>query len=168
MRTIESTSGLPDPSLPKARSLARNHAATLTIAAGHVSAEVVEADVVHRVRIDVPAWREPTRTNALRLITAATPRELAAGDLPDALEADFRRHGVDIAVRPEGRTSTCDCRARRRPCVHVLATVYSLAQLVDERPALAVDLRSPGATVTLPSADWIRVTDLDAADFYGD
>jgi uncharacterized Zn finger protein len=170
VKTIESTAGLPNPLLPKARSLARNHAVTLSVATGRVDAEVTAAGVIHRVRIDVPPWPEPTRTEASRLATEAarTHRGLAAGDLPDTLVADLRRHGINTAVRPDEHTSICDCRSRRRPCVHVLAAVYALAQLIDERPALSMELRSPGPAPAARSADWIPVTELAAADFYGD
>jgi hypothetical protein len=90
-----------------------------------------------------------------------------ADDLPDALEAEFRRHGITVAARPDDRTSGCDCRTRNRPCVHLLATVYAVAQLVDERPAVLLDLHTPGTATPAPATDWLALTDLDAENFYG-
>jgi uncharacterized Zn finger protein len=163
VRTIERTTGPPNPLLPKARNLAR-HRATLSVGPGRVEAEVASC----QVRIDVPAWPEPTRAEVSRLAAEAATRHhgLAAGDLPDALVADLDRHGIAFAVRPDETTSTCHCRTRRRPCVHVLAAVYALAQLVDERPALALELRSLDLAPTDPSPDRIPLTSLRGEEFY--
>jgi uncharacterized Zn finger protein len=165
VRTIERTDRPPNPLLPKARSLARNQAVTLSVTPGRVDADVVDRGAAHRVRIDVPRWPEPTRAEAARLVADAGHRGLATGDLPDAIEAQLRGRGIATAATPEADTSGCDCRTRRRPCVHVLAAVYALAQLVDERPALAVELRS--VEVAAPSSEWIPVTHLHATAFYG-
>lgn len=175
VRTIERTAGPPNPLLPRARSLARNHTVTVSVTPGRIDAEVVVARATHRVRIDVPPWPEPTRADVSRLLAEAVQAHggpahggPAHGDLPDALAADLTRRGIAAAVRPDEDTGTCDCRTRRRPCVHVLATVYALAQLVDERPVLTFEARSLDVPPAGPSPDWIPVADLDAAGFYGD
>ena len=170
VRTIERTDGPPNPLLPKARSLARNHAVTLLTAPGRIEADVADRGGAHRVRINLSLWPETTRAYASRRAAEAATahRGLAPGDLPDALEAELSGRGIATAERPDADTSTCDCRSRRRPCVHVLATVYALAQLVDERPVLAVELRSVDGAPPAPSPDWIPLTHLRAATFYGD
>lgn len=165
VRAVEPTTGGPNPLLPRARSLARNHAVTLSVAAGRVDAMVTVTGTAHTVHLDTPLWTEGALATALRLV--AGHRDAVAGDLPDALEAEFRRHGIVVAVAPDERTSGCDCRTRRRPCVHVLATVYALAQLVDERPAVLLDLFTSGTPTPAPATDWIALADLDAAHFYG-
>ncbi|GIJ70647.1 SWIM zinc finger family protein [Virgisporangium ochraceum] len=165
VRTVEPTTGPPNTLLPRARSLARNHAVTLSVTAGRVDATVAVTGTTHRAHLHVPLWTEQTVEAALRLV--AGHGDAVAGDLPDAVEAEFRRHGIAVAVRPDECTSGCDCRTRRRPCVHVLATVYALAQCVDERPAVLLDLFTSGAATPARSTDWIALTDLDAAHFYG-
>lgn len=155
VRTVERMDGPPNPLLPKARSLARNRAVALSVAPGRVDAEVVDGGRVCRVAWEVAPWPD-----AAARIAAA--HDSPAGDLPDALAADLAARGFPVADRPDA--ATCGCRSRRRPCAHVLAAVYALAQLVDERPVLAIELRS----VTVSSSpDWIPVADLDAATFYG-
>jgi uncharacterized Zn finger protein len=169
VRTVESTSVAgPNTLLPRARSLARNHAATLATSTGCVTAEVATSGQVSKVRIDLPVWSPDVQAEAARLIakSLADNRGLATGDLPDALEADFTGHGITFAVGLEDQTSTCDCRTRKRPCVHILATIYTLSMKVDERPALAVELRSTGSQAA-PAPDWILLSDIDPADFYG-
>ncbi|GAB3364688.1 SWIM zinc finger family protein [Modestobacter lapidis] len=160
----------PNRLLPRARSLARNHAVTLTIRTHRLDADVVDSGAVHRVRIDLPIWPEKTQTDAGRLIARAraVTRGLGPGDLPDALDAEFRQHGIRVAVALDQQTAACDCRSRRRPCVHVLATVYALTQLIDERPVLTIELRSSRAEVAEPTgAGWIALSDLDPAGLYG-
>ena len=94
---------------------------------------------------------------------------LAVGDLPDMLEADLKHHGISIAVELDRQLAACDCRTGKRPCIHILATIYTLVQLIDERPALAIELRSSGSEVAVQSdPGWIELTEIDAASFYGD
>ncbi|MFI6581596.1 hypothetical protein [Embleya sp. NPDC050493] len=172
MRTVESTVvAAPNPLLPKARSLARNHAVTLTVEGGRIDAAVVTSGRPHRVRIDVPRWSAREQADAERLIAEALAdhRGLAPGDLPDTLEADLRHHDVGIAPALADLDAGCECRTRQRPCVHVLTTLYALSQQLDERPVLAVELRSSGAKpATPPDPDRIEITAIDVAGFYGD
>jgi uncharacterized Zn finger protein len=168
VRTIESTStSSPNGLLPKARTLARNSTTVVAVGTGHIEADVSVSRTVFRVRIDLPVWPDQTQTEAGHLIAKATAGHLmtATGDLPDALLADFARHAITIAAPLEEHRSSCTCRARRSPCVHVLATIYALARLVDERPALAVDLRSVSAK-TVADPDWVLLSDLDPASFF--
>jgi uncharacterized Zn finger protein len=172
LRTIESTTvTTPNPLLPKARSLARNDAVTaLTTATGHVEAEVVVRDVTHHVHIQLPRWAGRTQADATELLAAALTGNigLAPGDLPDALEADLNRHGIDIAVATGEQDADCTCPTRRTDCVHVLATLYTLVQRIDETPALAISLRTPTPEpAEQPDPGWMSLTDINAADFYG-
>ncbi|MCP2169108.1 SWIM zinc finger family protein [Goodfellowiella coeruleoviolacea] len=172
VRAVESTAvTTPNPLLPKARSLARNDAVTtVDIAPGRLTAEVVDRGRHHRVTIDIPLWTGQVRLVADRLVarSLAEHRGLAPGDLPDALAADLASHGIDIAVPTDAQTATCTCASRRRPCSHVLATHYALAQRVDEQPALALTLRAPRRTGHRQGdPDWIDLREVDAAAFYG-
>src|SRR4051794_39957306 len=172
MRTVETTVvATPNPLLPKARSLARNHAVTLTVGSGRIDADVITADRPHRVRIDVPRWSAREQADAERLIAQALAdhRGLAPGDLPDTLEADLRNQDVGIAPALDDLEAACECRTRQRPCAHVLAPLSALSQQWDKRPVLAVELRSSGAKPAAPTdPDRIEITTIDAAGFYGD
>ncbi|ABW09965.1 zinc finger SWIM domain protein [Parafrankia sp. EAN1pec] len=174
VRTVESTSTAgPNAQLPKARTLARNSTTVVAAGAGHVEADVTVSGEVCRVRLDLPVWSDETQAEAGRLVAKAMAehRGMVAGDLPDTLEEDLRDHAINIAVPLEEQPGSCSCRARKRPCVHILAVIYALAQLVDERPALAVELRSATANAAGAGAgavDWIALSELEPAGFYGD
>ncbi|MEU9336278.1 SWIM zinc finger family protein [Streptomyces sp. NPDC048290] len=171
VRTVESTvASAPNPALPKARSLARNHAVTLSVGTGSVEADVMVSGTGQPVRLQLPCWSDQERADAERLMAKALDehRGLAVGDLPDSLEADLRRDGIGIAVPLDDLTAHCSCRVRRRPCVHVLATLYALSQRVDERPRLAVELRTSAWEPATPAdPDWTPLAELGVADFYG-
>ncbi|MCO1581183.1 SWIM zinc finger family protein [Crossiella sp. SN42] len=162
LRTVEPTRVTrPNPSLPRARNLARGDGITdLTMAPGLLTAGSGQ----YRVRIEIPLWPAEPAALAAKLL-ADLPPSLVLGDLPDSLAAELRAHDIDIAPPPEELTPHCDCRDRRPLCVHVLAALYALVQAVDERPALAVELRGVTATTTDP--DWIPVSELSVAGFYG-
>lgn len=171
LRTIESaTVTVPDPLLPKARSLVRNDAVTsLSLGAGRVDGVVGVRGVSHHVRIELPLWDDRARRYATRLLADARTGDpgLASGDLPDSLEVELGRHGVAIAVPAGERVVECSCPARRSPCVHALATLYALVRRIDEHPAVAVEVRgvvSDSSPVT--DSAWIRLTDLNAQGFY--
>lgn len=172
LRAVEPTAvSAPNPALPKGRSLARNSAVTLALEPGRVTGEVSAGKAAQHVRIDLAllSGREREDTERLRDKALAEHRGLAPGDLPDELEGGLRELGIDLAVPVNEQEATCDCRSRQRPCAHILATLYALVQRVDERPALALELRLPGGTEPEPaSPDWIPLTELDAAAFYGD
>ena len=149
VRAVESTAVTrPNPLLPKARSLARNNAVTdLRTEPGRITATVSG----HTVHIGLPLWTE-------------APEGVVAdhtGDLPDEL-ADT----LTVAVPLAEQHTECGCRARTPHCAHVLATLYTLAQRVDERPVLAVTLRYPLAAPIDPN--WLPLQEIDVAGFYGD
>jgi len=160
----------PNALLPKARSLARNHAVELTTEPGRIEARVTVSGAVQPVRVEVPMWSRQTRAEVRLLLekSAAEQPGLIAGDLSDTVEADLRRKGIAIAAGLDDLDAECACRGRKRPCVHILATLYALAQLIDERPALAVELRGGAAEAVDPPSRWVALTALDAATFYGD
>lgn len=172
VRTVAATAASgPNALLPKARTLARNHAVELTTEPGRIEARVSAADAVQPVHIDVPLWSPQTQAQVRRLLEKSLAEHpvLIAGDLSDPFAADLRREGIPIAAGLDELRAECACRSRKRPCVHILATLYALAQQIDERPALAVDLRG-GATdpVAPPPPGWVALAALDPVAFYGD
>ncbi|WHT17427.1 hypothetical protein N8J89_30480 [Crossiella sp. CA-258035] len=151
----------PNPSLPRARNLARGDGITeLTVAPGLLTASSGQ----YRLRIEFPLWPAESAMVVGKAL-ADLPPSLMPGDLPDALAAELRAHDISIAPAPEELTAHCDCRDRRPHCVHVLAALYTLVQAVDERPALAVELR--GVITTTADPDWIPLSELNVAGFYG-
>ncbi|MER7006091.1 hypothetical protein ABT297_24040 [Dactylosporangium sp. NPDC000555] len=172
LKTIETSNvAVPNSLLPKARSIARNDGVTsLTIQAGRIHATVALRGITHAVQIQLPPWDSQTSRRVAWLTSNARAGHpaLAPGDLPDALEADLRREGIGIAVPAEEQTVECTCPARRTHCVHALATLYTLAQRIDERPAIAVDLRGDASEhATPPDPGWMSLSAIDANDFYG-
>lgn len=141
-----------------ARDLARHHAVALTTGVGLVEA-VVDASPV---RITFPTWSGGDRGLAWALARGC-PGD-SAGDLPDTLAGELGERGIDIAAPWDAH---CRCRARQRPCVHVLATVYALVLRLDERPVLALELRSDPDDSPPGDPDWIPLGELDAERFFG-
>ncbi|WP_433425229.1 SWIM zinc finger family protein [Microtetraspora malaysiensis] len=170
LRTLQSPTAAPDRRLPKARSLARNNAVTIaTIGPGLIEAESSTGDVSHHVRIQLPCWADQVLADATALIDNALAEAaggLAPGDLPDELAPVLSRR-VGLAVPLDQLTTHCTCSERRTPCLHILATLYTLTQRVDEHPKTAIELRMPNPSPghQLPP-DWIALADLDPAIFY--
>ncbi|MCK2239810.1 MULTISPECIES: hypothetical protein [unclassified Crossiella] len=162
LRTAEPTRVTrPNPLLPRARKLSRDYSITgLTIVPGQLTATMG----AHQVQITVPQWPAETLTLVTTLLADHPPA--APGDLPDTLATTLHRAGVEIAPPSDSLLAQCDCRDRRAHCVHVLVTLYLLVQAVDERPALAVELR--GAVITGPAdPDWVPLGEVSVAGFYG-
>jgi uncharacterized Zn finger protein len=177
LRTIESTAAAtPNAQLPEARRLARAGSVTLTsVSAGRVDAEVAAKQKSYAITIEVPGWDEAALARVREALGAAAVGDRgASGDLPDAPVAELRGAGISVAATPAECTATCACTSRRAPCLHHLATVYALVQLIDEEPALAVRLRSDGSVAVGPAdpgsreaSDWIDLSEVDPASFYG-
>lgn len=169
LRTVERTRGTPNPLLPRARSIARNQQAVLTLAPGLVTAAVSEKAGIATVRIELPTWpADVDRTAALHLRQFSARRpDSPAGDLPDSLADDLAEAGVPIAASLDEIVATCTCRARRRPCAHILATIYAVVLRVDEQPRLAVELRTERPRTAGPAdPGWIPLTQIDPSTFY--
>ncbi|MGW6377026.1 hypothetical protein ACWFRB_13285 [Rhodococcus sp. NPDC055112] len=175
LRTIESTAAsAPNAQLPQARRLARGGSVTLTgVSAGRVCAEVAAKQRSHAVTIEVPRWDDAALALVREVLGAPGLGGGASGDLPDGPVAKLQGAGIAVAATPAECGATCSCTSRRAPCLHHLAAVYALVQLIDEEPALAVRLRSDDS-VAVGSAgagspegpDWIALSEVDPASFY--
>ncbi|SDC54437.1 hypothetical protein [Rhodococcus tukisamuensis] len=175
LRTVESTAAsAPNPALPQARSLARNGAVHLAeVRAGRIRAEVTVRGKSFPVALEVPVWTTKEAAAVRRLLdrAGARDRRVSAGELPDALVADLLAKDIAVAPPIAEHAATCGCTGRRRPCVHHLAVLYGLVRKVDEEPAVAVALRQNGgrsAEAASPESNWIVLTEVDPAGFYGD
>ncbi|MFN3601914.1 MAG: SWIM zinc finger family protein [Dietzia sp.] len=166
LRTIERTQGKPHPQLPKARSLARNQKAALTIGPEGIAASVADGSSTHYVSIQIERWNADQTTSAVPILAARYTASVV-GDLPDSLADALTKAGAPIAVTLDELTSTCTCRTRSRPCAHILTALYGLVLLVDERPTAALELRADDLPVISGTYEnWIGLATLRAAGFY--
>ena len=105
LKTIEtSTVAVPNPLLPKARSIARNDGVILlSIHAGQITATVTQRRATHSVHIQLSRWDDRTSRHVTRLLsdTRADSPSLTPEDLPDDLEAVLNRERIAIAVPAE-------------------------------------------------------------------
>lgn len=169
LRTIERSGRAPNPHLPKARTLARNQHVTILIEAQTITGTVTDGASAAHVHLTVPAWNKSQNTAAAPLFLRARKAHAGAviGDLPDSLADDLNALSVPVAEPLETLSATCTCRARTRPCVHILATIYALILRVDEQPELAVQLRATAAQLTEPTrSGWIPLLQLAPANYY--
>lgn len=166
LRTIERTDGPPHPQLPKARSLARNQKAALAIALGTITASVTDGSATHQTNIQLHPWNASQAALAEPLLVHL-PSATVVGDLPDSLATTLTKAGAPIAVPLAEIAEGCTCRARTKPCVHVLTTLYALVLLIDERPMTALNLRTgelqPGNDI---DENWIALASIRPEAFH--
>lgn len=166
LRTLERTSGVPNPQLPKARSLARNQQATLALAFDNITATVVDSATTHHVVIPITRWSEAEQA-AADLLLADTHTQSVVGDLPDQLIGTLTNATVSIAISMSDLTGSCTCRSRTKPCAHILATLYGLILLIDERPVTAIEIRTNSLQIDRATdPGWMPLTAIRAENFY--
>lgn len=164
LRTVERTTGLPLPGLPKARTLARNRQVALDVAAHPIAATVTDGTRSHTTVLPIRRWDEGHLRRAWEMLRGSAS---ATGDLPDDLAGALKDAGVVVAIPLEEVPYACSCRSRASPCAHVLAAVYALVLLIDERPQTAVDIRTGGAPQEAePGPDWVALATLSPEGFY--
>lgn len=166
LRTVERTDGPPRSNLPKARSLARNHKVELVLS-GSPTATVHDGTSTSTVVLNLAPWTEKEARAAADVLSAYRPDP--SGDLPDDLLAQLTEADVSVTPDTPDETATCTCRARKRPCAHILAAIYALVLQIDERPVTALELRStavPWGDGAGTSTAWIPLDAIDAATFF--
>jgi uncharacterized Zn finger protein len=133
---------------------------SLGISTSLVTGLVVDDDgETYRARIAVRAysaadWRRIERALAAEAVHAA---RLLAGDLPDDLDSLLTGYGLslfpteltDIALE-------CSCAAWHKPCAHVAATCYVLAESFDADPFGILAWRGRGRTELLDNLRELR------------
>ncbi|WOC13841.1 SWIM zinc finger family protein [Gordonia sp. MP11Mi] len=159
------TATAPNGSAPNARRIARNKGVTLEIDGRQVAARIHrggEASVAH---LEIAAM-EPAVVVALR-------EEMGSRTEPDdTVHAALRARGLRPAAVLEA--ADCSCRARKTMCVHVLAALYSLAELVDHAPSTLLGMQSghgPAEDADVDSVDgppprWTPIAALSVRDYY--
>ncbi|MFC8933486.1 hypothetical protein ACFT1A_15535 [Rhodococcus sp. NPDC057135] len=177
LRTVERTAASgPNPSLPTARTLARNGSVEFTaVSSGTVVAEVSTKAKTSSVTIGVPLWTKSEIAAVKSLLRSAgkANRSVCTGELPDSVVTELQARNIAVAVDLSECTASCNCSGRRSPCVHHLAAIYALAGRIDEEPVLAVTLRSAPdkagkKSASTQSPEWIPLSDIDIRSFYGD
>ncbi|WP_194835851.1 SWIM zinc finger family protein [Nocardia sp. XZ_19_369] len=155
----------PEPLLPRARSVARNHGVQATIEGRVVRATIHrggEASVIH---LEVA----PLTRAAITAIGEVLPDTTVLTD-------EMHRAVVDAGctVAPVLAGTDCSCKARSARCLHVLAAFYDMARRVDENPRLALEIQgyfqaaqddSP-APVEVPR--WVPINTFDPANYFGE
>lgn len=175
LRTVEQTAASgPNPSLPTARTLARNGSVEFTVSSGTVVAEVSTKAKTSSVTIGIPLWTKSEIAAVKNLLRSAgkANRSVSTGELPDSIVTELQARNIAVAVDLSECTASCNCSGRRSPCVHHLAAIYALAGRIDEEPVLAVTLRSAPdkagkKSASTQSPEWIPLSDIDIRSFYG-
>ncbi|NUP28945.1 MAG: hypothetical protein HOQ36_25115 [Nocardia sp.] len=158
----------PEPLLPRARSIARNHGVQAVTEGRIVRAHIHRGGQASVTHLELAPLTRTTVT-ALTALIGADPT-LLTDEMHTAARA------AEIPVAPELAAIDCSCSARTLRCVHVLATFYDLARRVDEDPRLSLDLQgfgapepgaAPGDSGPAPEAPrWIPLHTVDPAVFF--
>lgn len=151
----------PNPAVPRARSLARNNCVNLTVDGRSVkglTAAGGQASVAHL----------EFATFAPELVSALT-EDLAHGVPDDRLHETLTAAG--LSPTPVVVGADCSCKARGDRCLHILATLYALATLIDHEPTTALTVQGyvPGTepqTGNGPIPRWTPLSAFDIHDYY--
>ena len=160
------TATTPNTLAPRARRMAGNGGVTLEHTGRQVTAHIhrgAEASVAH---LEFAPMRGET--------VAALREILGSRSEPDD-EAHAALRGRGLRPAPELVAADCSCRARTTMCVHVLASLYALAEKIDHEPMTALVIQSFGSadhgtdgapTPTGPPPRWTPLAGLDVRDFF--
>ncbi|GAA0920605.1 SWIM zinc finger family protein [Virgisporangium aurantiacum] len=139
---------------------------SLTISTSVVTGLIVDDDGdTHRARVGVRAysaadWRRIERALAGEALYLA---RLLAGDLPEDLDRLLAGYGLSLL--PTDLTEIaleCSCPDWKRPCGHLAATCYALAEQFDADPFGILAWRGRGRTELLDNLRELRVAPLPA------
>ncbi|WP_433656345.1 hypothetical protein ACQPW1_34610 [Nocardia sp. CA-128927] len=155
----------PEPLLPRARSVARNHGVQATVDGRIVRATIhrgSEASVIH---VEVA----PLARAAITAIGEVIPDTAVLTD-------DMHRAVVaaDLTVAPVLAGTDCSCKARIARCLHVLAVFYDMARRVDENPRLALEVQGyflaaqDDSPVHVEVPRWVPINTFDPANYFGE
>ncbi|MBF6453976.1 hypothetical protein [Nocardia cyriacigeorgica] len=156
----------PDPLLPRARSIARNHGVQATVTGRIVSAHIHRGGQASVAHLEVAPMPRPAIDAIATII----------GPDPVTLTDEMHRGLIDAGTTPAPTLVAvdCSCSARTDRCVHVLAVLYDMARRIDETPRLALEIQGyftaadapPGAEATVEPARWIPLNTLDPVGWF--
>ncbi len=152
----------PEPLLPRARSIARNDGVRLEIEGRTVRAHLHRGGQASITHIEVEPLSRAAVTTIGHTITD-----------PTVLTDEMHRALLDAGFSPAPTlmNSDCSCSARTARCLHVFATLYTIARRVDENPRLALELQGyfdATAESDAPAQEqrWTPLHTLDPAAFF--
>jgi uncharacterized Zn finger protein len=153
----------PDPLLPRARSIARNHGVQATIEGRIVRGAIHRGGQASVTYVEMA----PLPRAAITAIAETIPD-------PTVLTDEMHRALVTAGTSPApALTSTdCSCSARTARCVHVLAVFYEIARRVDQS-RVALELQGyfqaaqEDSAAPVESPRWVPINTLDPADYFG-
>jgi len=156
----------PDPLLPRARSIARNHGVQATVTGRIIRAHIHRGGQASVTHVEVAPMPRPT-IDAIAAVIGTDPVTLT-DEMHRAVVA------ADITPAPTLVAVDCSCSARSDRCVHVLAVLYDMARRVDESPRLALDIQGyftgadvpAGAQTAAEPARWIPINTLDPVGWF--
>ncbi|EOM76731.1 hypothetical protein DW322_07445 [Rhodococcus rhodnii] len=156
----------PDPTLPRARTLARVGAVQVTIDGRVVRGVVQRGRTTSVVRIEVAPMPDET-------VAAITAR--LGGSRPVVTDEVHRAvTTTGLSPAPTLAGVDCSCSDDTGRCIHVLAVYYETARRVDDDPRTALDIQScfgdaPGGSRVSTTASpqrWVALDALDPADYF--
>ncbi|MEV6060669.1 hypothetical protein AB0L62_11755 [Nocardia asteroides] len=152
----------PEPLLPRARSVARNHGVRTEIEGRAVRAHLHRGGQASVAHVEVA----PLSRAAVTAIATVIPD-------PTVLTDEMHRALLDAGQSPAPTliSTDCSCSARTARCLHVLAVLYTIARQVDENPRLTLELQGyfdAGADAAVPAQEprWTSLHTLDPAGFF--
>ncbi|MEV0027609.1 hypothetical protein [Nocardia sp. NPDC050793] len=153
----------PEPLLPRARSIARNHGVQATVEGRVVRAHIHRGGQASVAHLEVA----PLARRTVAAIAEVVPD-------PTLLTDETHRELVAAGVRPAPELAAvdCSCSARADRCVHVLATLYDMARRVDENPRLALEVRGyfeaahGDSEISTEQPRWTPINTLDPARYF--
>ncbi|MFC9662430.1 hypothetical protein ACFVJ5_19525 [Nocardia sp. NPDC127606] len=152
----------PEPLLPRARSIARNDGVRVEIEGRTVRAHLHRGGQASIAHVEVVPLSRAAVTAIGQTITD-----------PTVLTDEMHRALVDAGHSPAPTlvSTDCSCSARTARCVHVFATLYTIARAVDENPRVALELQGyfdATADSDTPAQEprWTPLHTLDPAHFF--
>ncbi|WP_410869647.1 hypothetical protein [Nocardia sp. A7] len=151
-----------EPLLPRARSIARNDGVRLEIEERTVRAHLHRGGQASIAHIEVAPLSRAAVTAIGHTITD-----------PTVVTDEMHRALLDAGHSPAPTlvSTDCSCSARTARCVHVFATLYTIARRIDENPRLALELQGYFDATTesdTPAQEsrWTLLHTLDPAYFF--
>lgn len=160
----------PNPLLPRARRIARDGGAQVTIDGPIVRAAVKHGRNTWTATIEVAPMPPEAAAEISRRLTGGQPA------LTDELYRAITEAGH--APAPNLVSVDCSCPADTPRCVHVLAVYYEMGRRVDDDPRIALDVQGffrassvgagapAGAPAAVTTQRWIALNALKPADYF--
>ena len=152
----------PEPLLPRARSIARNHGVRTEIEGRTVRAHLHRGGQASIAHVEVV----PLTRAAVTTIAHTIPD-------PSVITDEMHRALLDAGHSPAPALAgtDCSCSARTARCVHILAVLYTIARQVDENPRLALELQgyfdaTDDTEAPVQEHRWTSVHALDPTRFF--